>query len=90
MTDDVTPQRGSSEATGSVDYTPGRFVLADTDAEGARDPIGLTQQVKFMREGLKRAGHDPALILVVVADAERKAAVERIHGVLEQKGDGDA
>lgn len=64
-------------------FTGGRYTLADTDAEGARDVIGLTSQVKLMREGMQTAGHEPGLILVVVADAERKAAVARILKALD-------
>lgn len=65
-------------------FTAGRFALADTDAEGARDVIGLTSQVRFMREGMETAiGSRPGLILIVVDDAERKAAVARILSVLE-------
>lgn len=69
-----------------AEYTAGRFVLADTDSRGARDMIGLTQQVKFMREGMERAGHTPGLILLVVADDERKGVVERLKTVLEPAG----
>jgi hypothetical protein len=66
-------------------FTAGRYVLADTDAEGARDPIGLTQQVKFMRDGMERAlgGRRPGLILLVVDDDERHAAVARLKAALE-------
>lgn len=67
-------------------FTDGRYALADTDAKGARDVIGLTSQVKFMREGLQTAGYEPGLILIVVDDEERKAAVARILNALN----GDA
>lgn len=73
--------RGKS---GSDGFTDGRYALADTDAQGARDIIGLTSQVKFMREGLERAiGSRPGLILVVVQDDQRKAAVARILAALD-------
>lgn len=66
-------------------FTAGRYVIADTDARGARDPIGLTSQVKLMREGMERAlgGRPPGLILVVVDDDERDAAVTRLKAALE-------
>jgi hypothetical protein len=57
--------------------------MADTDCYGARDMIGLTQQVKLMRDGMETAGHPPGLILLVVADGERKAVVDRIRAALE-------
>ena len=64
-------------------YTPGRFVIAWTSATGARDPIALTSQVKTMRLGFERAGHTPALVLIVVADGEIDAAVDRITEALD-------
>jgi hypothetical protein len=67
------------------EYTVGRYVLAVTDAEGARDPFMLTSQVKYMREGFKRLKHEPALILIVVADGEEDAAVARIQKALEEE-----
>lgn len=70
-----------------ADFVDGRYVLADTDARGARDVIGLTSQVKFMREGFQTRGHDPALILIVVAEPERKAAVARILTALDGSAD---
>ena len=67
------------------------YVIADTNAAGARDPFMLTSQVKFMREGFEKAGHGrPALILLVVKDGEQKAAVDLIRGVLDSAtGDPD-
>lgn len=71
-------------AQSSGQFTAGRYVLADTDAAGARDVIELTAQVKFMREGMETViGSRPGLILVVVDDAERKAAVGRILKALD-------
>jgi hypothetical protein len=66
-----------------ADFPPGRFVIASTDAAGARDMAGLTSQVKYMRNGLKRAGHEPALILVVVADGEQSSATDLIKAALD-------
>lgn len=66
-----------------AEFTPGRYVISWIGAKGARDPIGLTSQVKVMREGLKEAGHTAALVLIVVADDEQDAAVERITKALD-------
>lgn len=66
------------------EFTPGRYVLADTDAAGARDVIELTAQVRYMREGMETSiGSRPGLILIVVDDAQRKAAVGRILKALD-------
>jgi hypothetical protein len=70
-------------------FTPGRFVLADTDEVGARDPIGLTSQVKYMRGGMEKAGATPGLILIVVDEPERKAAVRLILNALDGSGNDD-
>ena len=64
-------------------YTPGRYVVAWVPADGARDPIALTSQVKLMREGFERSGHKPALILIVVTDGEEDAAVDLVTQALE-------
>ncbi len=65
------------------------YVIADTNAAGARDPFMLTSQVKFMREGFEKAGHGrPALILLVVKDGEEHAAVDLIRGVLDSPTGG--
>lgn len=67
-------------------FTPGRFVVSWCDAADARDPIALTSQVKTMRDGFERAGHRPALVLLVVADGEQDAAVELITLALDAHG----
>lgn len=78
----------SSKDTGGG-FTNGRYMLADTDAAGARDVIELTAQVKFMRERMETSiGSRPGLILVVVHDAERKAAVARILRALDEGASG--
>lgn len=64
-------------------YTPGRFVVSWVGHPGARDPFALTAQVKAMREGFERAGRTPALMLVVVEDAELEAAVEILTAALD-------
>lgn len=64
-------------------FTPGRFVLSWIDAEGARDPIALTSQVKAMRDGFEHVGHKPALLLVVVADGEENAAADLVTHALD-------
>ena len=66
-------------------FTPGRYVVAWVDAAGARDPIALTSQVKFMRERFETLGHKAALVLLVVADGECDEAVERIKTALERE-----
>lgn len=63
-------------------YTPGRYVVSWVGAEGARDPIALTSQVKAMRDGFERLGHKPALLLIVVADGEQDAAVALLEEAL--------
>lgn len=68
-------------------YTPGRFVVSWVGAEGARDPIALTSQVKAMRVGFERLGHKPALLLVVVADGEVDAAADLIREALDGEPD---
>jgi hypothetical protein len=64
-------------------FTPGRFVLAGTDAVGARDGAGLLAQCKYMRRGMEKVGAKPALILVVVDEPELDAAQKRIKDALE-------
>ena len=64
-------------------YTPGRFAVSWTSAQGARDPISLTSEVKTLRERMKHAGYDAALMLVVVADDELDAALEIVSAALE-------
>lgn len=66
-------------------FTAGRYVVSWIGADGARDPILLTSQVKTMRDGFERLGHKPALILLVVADGEQDEAVERISGCLDEE-----
>lgn len=65
-------------------YTPGRFVVSWVGAEGARDPIALTSQVKAMRDGFESIGHKPALLLVVVADGEVDAAADLLRKALDE------
>lgn len=65
------------------DFSYGTYVVAATDARGARDGIGLTSQVKFMRDGLERCGHKPALVLLVVKDGEQDAAMDLIRAALD-------
>lgn len=60
----------------------GRFLYADASAHHSRDPIALTQQVKYMREVGEANGWKPALILVVVDDQHREEAKERVTGIL--------
>jgi len=72
----------------SASYTPGRYVVSWIDANGARDPITLVSQVKEMRDGFERAGHKPALVLLVVADGEQDAAVDRVTAALDEGLDG--
>lgn len=67
----------------SAPFSPGRYVLSWCDAKTARDPIGLTSQVKMLREGLANAGHTAALLLIVVADGEQDEAVKRIVTALD-------
>jgi len=67
-----------------ADYTPGRFVVSWIGAEGARDPIALTSQVKMMRDGFERLGHKPALLLIVVADGEVDAAAALVQEALDE------
>lgn len=66
-----------------AEFTPGRFVMAGTDAVGARDGAGLLAQCKYMRRGLEKLGHRPALILLIVDEPELAAAQERIKAALE-------
>ncbi len=67
----------------------GRYLAAIATAEHARDPIALSTQVKYMRDVAEANGWKPALILVVVDDAHRAEASERIQAALN--GDqGDA
>jgi hypothetical protein len=54
-----------------VTYTPGRFVVSWVGADGARDPIALTSQVKAMRDGF-------------VADGEEDAAVDLVREALDE------
>lgn len=70
-------------------FTDGRYTLADTDSRGTRDPIALTSQVKLMRTGYRYGDHEPALILVMVADPERAAAVDRIRTALGDSSSRD-
>lgn len=74
--------RDAYSATGNP-FTPGRYVIAWCNAADARDPILLTSQVKVMRDGFTRAGHRPALVIVVVADGEQDAAVARVTAALD-------
>jgi hypothetical protein len=64
-------------------YTPGRYILADTDAYGMRDMPGLTAQVKLMRETFE-AGIEkqPGLIIIAVDDSERNSAKGRVLNAL--------
>jgi hypothetical protein len=64
-------------------YLPGRYVISWAGAGLARDPIALTSQVKTMRLGFERAGHRPALVIVVVADDEVEDAVDLITKCLD-------
>lgn len=64
-------------------FTPGRFVLASTDAYGARDGAGLLSQLKYMRTGMEGLGHKPALIVLVVDEAELKSAGDLVRLALE-------
>lgn len=73
---------GGPSAHGDA-FTPGRFVISWCNAVDARDPILLTSQVKTMRDGFERAGHRPALLLLVVADGEQEAAVELVTRALD-------
>jgi hypothetical protein len=57
--------------------------MAGTDAIGARDGAGLLAQCKYMRRGMEKVGHRPALILVVVDEPELEAAERRIQVALE-------
>lgn len=70
------------DVTTAANFTAGRYVVSWTDGAGARDPIMLTAQVKAMRDGFERAGHRPALLLVVVADGEQDAAAALIEAAL--------
>lgn len=74
--------RGATPQDAPPPYTPGRYVVSWTDADGARDPIALTSQVKAMRDGFERLGHRPALLLIVVAEGEQDAAVQLIEEAL--------
>lgn len=67
-------------------YTPGRYILADTDAYGMRDMPGLTAQVRLMRETFE-AGIEkpPGLIIIAVDDSERESAKERILSALDDQ-----
>lgn len=65
------------------EYEPGRFVVSWVGADGARDPIMLTSQVKVMRDGFERLGHRPALMLIVVADEELDSAVAKVQAALD-------
>jgi len=69
-------------------YTPGRYVLAHTDAEGARDGAGLLQQVRLMRVGFEEIALKPALIVIVVHEPEAEGAVERIEMALNKGFEG--
>lgn len=69
---------------GEGTYTPGRFVVSWVGADGARDPIALTFQVKVMRDGFERLGFAPALLLIVVADAEVYEAAELVRQALDE------
>jgi hypothetical protein len=67
-----------------AEYTPGRFVLAVTDHDGSRDVISIMQQVKKMRGGMLDALHRRVgLIIIVVQEDQRGAAVERIQAALD-------
>lgn len=66
-----------------ADFTDGRFVMSWVDAAGARDPIALTSQVKYLRGRLKNTGFDAGLVLLVVADEELDAAVELVQAALD-------
>lgn len=68
-------------------FTDETWAAAAVGASGARDPVMLTSQVKFMREGFEKAGHGrPALILLVVKDGEEDAAIARISDALNGVG----
>lgn len=60
----------------------GRYLLAAADATASRDPIALQMQAKHMREVGKANDWDPALILVVVDQAHKDEAVERLRTAL--------
>ncbi len=69
-------------------FTSDTWACSTTDAVGARDPIGLTSQVRYLREGFEQAGHGrPALLLVVVKDGEQNAAMDLIRDALNSKPD---
>ncbi len=73
------------------EITPGRYVLAETDAAGARDPIGLLEQVAVMREMYSDGiGEAPALVLLVVDTADRAEVVRRITSALDSAAPTDA
>jgi hypothetical protein len=75
---------GDTTENRELAYTPGRFAIALADALGTRDPIALRFHAKTLREGMERVGHTPALMLIVVADDEREAAVDLIRTTLEK------
>lgn len=74
------------EGDGGPKMTPepldGRYLYADAPARHSRDPIALTTQVKYMRDMGEANGWKPALILVVVDEANRDEAGERIRTAL--------
>lgn len=72
------PEPSQSESA----FTAGKFVVSDTDAKGARDPIALVSQVKAMRTAYRWAT-GAGLILVAVESNERDEAVRRITAALE-------
>jgi len=65
-------------------FAPGRYVMADTDAQGARDPVSLVSQTNVMRERMEQSiGNPVGLIIIVVQEDQRKAAVGRIQRALD-------
>lgn len=71
-----------SESSSDTLPLDGRYTMAVTDADGARRPIDLQAQVKYMREVGEANGWKPALILVVVDEGHRQEASERIQAAL--------
>ena len=69
-------------------FTPGRYIISDTDAFGMPDMPALTSQVRTMREtfeaGIEKS---PGLIIIAVDDSERKAAVRRVLNALGPQDD---
>jgi hypothetical protein len=76
-----------SAETGQSGTLDGRYIYADAPARHSRDPIALTTQVKYMREMGEANGWKPALILVVVDEANLNEAGERVRTALN--GDAD-